>query len=88
MSIWVFNGTAGQFPSGVFSTRELAETWIRSNCLSGVLTSYPLDIGVYDWAVKEGFYRPKEAPDPQRVGKFSSAYQEHYHYENGTVAGS
>ncbi len=27
--IWVFNGIGGRFPGGVFTSRELAEAWIR-----------------------------------------------------------
>lgn len=44
--VWVFNG-GGDFPAGVFTTRELAEAWIAKHRLVGVLTKYPLDIGVY-----------------------------------------
>ncbi|HEU0053036.1 MAG TPA: hypothetical protein VFQ39_07655, partial [Longimicrobium sp.] len=48
--VWVFNGEAGSFPSGVFTSREAAEAWIAKYALTGVLTAYPLDVGVYDWA--------------------------------------
>lgn len=82
MEVWVFNG-GGTFPSGVFSTRALAERWIAKHGLTGTLTAYPVDQGVYEWAVERGSFRPKEPPTPRKVARFSSAYQEHYHYEDG-----
>lgn len=83
--VWVFVGVKAHFPSGVFTQREAAETWIQQNKLSGTLTAYPLDIGVYDWAIGKGYFKPKR--DDQRnaafMQRFSSASQEHCHYENG-----
>jgi len=51
--IWVFNGSR-QFPGGLFTTIERAETWIRKHRLTGVLTAYPVDEGCFDWAVRCG----------------------------------
>lgn len=79
--IWVFNGANWQLPGGVFSARSLANRWIFLNKLSGLLTAYPLDIGVYDWAVREGILEGEKAPD--FIARFSHATLEHYHYENG-----
>jgi purine nucleoside permease len=86
--VWVFNGGGG-FPSGVFTTRELAEQWIERNHLTGTLTAYPLDMGVYDWTVASGYFRPKrdDQKTPHFIARFSSAAQEHYHYENGANPG-
>jgi len=87
--IWVFNGEDGRFPGGVFSSRERAEAWIRSRSLTGVLTAYPLDEGCFDWALREGLItgRARERGDePAFVGSFSSASQDHFHYENGELA--
>ena len=83
--VWVFNGANARFPSGVFSQREKAEEWIAENGLTGVLTKYPLDVGVYDWAVQKGFFQPKKAKhnSTEFIQGFSSAHQEHYHYEDG-----
>lgn len=83
--IWVFNGDGEQFPGGVFSTRDKAEHWIYELTLSGTLTAYPVDISAYDWAVSSGFFKPKcdEQEAPKFIQRFSSAYMEHYHYENG-----
>jgi hypothetical protein len=84
--VWVFNGESSQFPSGIFSAKELAHEWICRNRLAGVLTAYPVDIGVYDWAVKNGFFKPKqgEHTSPRFVQQFTSVRQEHYHYEAGS----
>lgn len=75
----------GNFPLGVFSSRERDESWISYHRLTGVLTLYPLDIGVYEWAIESGEFVPKR-PDQSGsrfVGRFSSASQEHYHYTDG-----
>jgi hypothetical protein len=86
--IWIFNGPKAQFPSGVFTQRETAESWIRQHGLSGTLTAYPVDVGTYDWAVSVGHFTPKR--DDQRnaefIERFSSATLEHYHYERGHAA--
>jgi hypothetical protein len=85
--IWVFVGEGSQFPSGVFTSLGVGEKWIKKNELSGVITRYPLDSGVYDWAIMNGFFTPKkeEHKSPLFIGKFTSASMEHYHFENGEV---
>jgi hypothetical protein len=87
-SVWVFNGGGG-FPSGVFTSKERAEEWILRNRLNGILSQYPLDTGVYDWSVEKGYFRPKrdDQKTPRFIGRFSSAYMEHYHYEDGVNPG-
>jgi hypothetical protein len=84
--MWVFNGEGARFPSGVFSSRENAEAWIAKHALTGVLTAYPVDQGVYDWAVEKGLFRPKATKniDARFIGGFTSASQEHFHYYAGT----
>ena len=84
-TVWVFNGSGGSFPSGVFSGREKAEDWIRLHKLSGTLTEYPLDMGVYDWAIENGFFTPRKDHQLKAdfIGTFSSASQKHDHYVNG-----
>ncbi|MGE8242425.1 MAG: DUF7710 domain-containing protein [Sphingobacterium sp.] len=49
--IWGFHGEGGRFSSGVFTSIEKAEIWIARHKLSGVLTAYPIDEGLYDWAL-------------------------------------
>jgi hypothetical protein len=82
--VWIFMG-GGPHPSGVFSTRPLAEEWIVRHGLDGTLTKYPLDIGIYEWALASGAFKPRR-PDQSGakfVGRFSSASLEHYRYEQG-----
>lgn len=83
--VWVFHGMGGRFTSGVFSSRERAEAWIASHQLTGVLTCYPVDKGVYDWSIQSGFFKVKkdEQLKAEFIQKFTSASQEHYHYEDG-----
>jgi hypothetical protein len=91
-SVWVFNKNNANFSGGVFSELELAENWIRGNSLSGILTEYPLNQGVFDWAVKNDMHNIKpeklaeKSEQPNFIGGFTSASQEHYHYENGIRA--
>jgi hypothetical protein len=83
--VWVFSGAKGRFPGGIFSSPQNAEEWIRVNCLTGLLTKYPLDQGSFDWAQQQGFVSPKllDRADSEFVASFSSASFEHYHYEDG-----
>jgi hypothetical protein len=80
--VWVFNGPHNQFPSAVFTSRDLAEAWIERHKLRGTLTAYPLNVSVYDWVTGRGYWKPKreEQTRPEFIANFSSAYQEHYHY--------
>lgn len=84
-TVWIFTAPKAQFPSGVFTGREVAERWIHQHRLSGTLTAYPVDVGVYDWAVSGGHFAPKrdDQRSPEFIQRFSSATQEHYHYEGG-----
>jgi hypothetical protein len=86
-SVWVFHGANGKFASGVFIEKMTAESWISANKLTGVLTEYPLNIGVYDWAIQEGYFKPKTEAhtSPEFIGKFTTASQEHFHYEDGKL---
>ena len=85
--IWIFNGSGGSFPSGVFTQRETAEAWIREHGLSGILTAYPVDSGTYQWAVGMGYFSPQreDQRSAEFIQRFSSASLEHYHYENGNL---
>jgi len=86
-TVWIFNGARSNFPSAAFSQRALAEEWIKKHRLTGTLTRYPIDMGVYEWALDRGYFSPSK--DEHRtalfIGKFSSASQEHYHYEDGSL---
>jgi hypothetical protein len=81
--VWVFHGRGGRFTSGVFTTREKAEAWITEHELTGILTRYPLDVSAHDWALETGTFRVKkpEQKSAEFIQKFTSASQEHYHYD-------
>jgi hypothetical protein len=83
--IWVFVGDTGQLPSGVFTALATAESAIKRYALSGLLTAYPLDLLVYEWAIENGFFRPKDDAHrlPIFIEGFTSPSLEHYHYLNG-----
>lgn len=85
-TVWIFCGRESTFPSGVFDSKHAAEAWIHLNQLSGTLTEYPVGLGVYDWAVEEGHFKPTkpEHSQPKFIQRFSSALQNHHHYENGS----
>lgn len=84
-AVWVFHGASAPFSSGVFTSKQAADQWIARHQLSGMLTKYPLDTGVYDWAIAEGLFQPRQdyQTGAKFVGRFTSASQEHYHYEAG-----
>lgn len=81
--VWIFNANGAHLPGAAFTSLDLAESWIATHSLSGMLTVYPLDQGVYEWAVENGHFFPKKPATPVFVGSFTSAYQKHHHYENG-----
>lgn len=53
--------------------------------MSGVLTKYPVNIPLFDWAIERGFFTPKSElqQGPKTKANFSSAPLEHYHFTNG-----
>ena len=83
--VWVFHGANGRFTSGVFTTRKTAEKWINENTLTGILTKYPVNQGVYNWSINNGYFKVKkeEQKSPDFIQRFTTASQEHYHYEDG-----
>ena len=60
--IYIFNGENARLPSGAFSELARADEWIAAHRLSGLLTWYPLDAGVYDYAV--ALHHGHEVPGP------------------------
>lgn len=82
--VWVFKAPGAQFASGVFTSQERAEIWIRKHRLDGVLTWYPLDVGAYDWAVERGTFRPSKEHhmSAEFIGRFGGG-EIHQHYESG-----
>lgn len=88
--VWVFHGAGGRFAGGVFASRELAEQAIARHALTGFLTRYPLDELVFDWATRSGLLNLRSdklsALTSDEIGRFTTASQEHFHYENGALA--
>ncbi|MCC3153596.1 hypothetical protein Q3A66_12220 [Hymenobacter sp. BT770] len=81
--VWVFHGSGSRFASGVFTTRDQAEAWIHQHDLTGVLTRYPIDQGVYDWAKEKQLFQPTEPEHTEAafIQRFTSGSQEHFHYD-------
>jgi hypothetical protein len=81
--VWIFHGAGGRFASGAFRERTIAEAWISEHQLEGVLTWYPLDMGVFEWAIKEGYFTPKnmQHESSEFIQRFTSASQPHVHFE-------
>lgn len=86
-SVWVFLGEESRWPSAVFSSRELAERWVGERRLTGMLTRYPVDVGVYDWAVAEGLFRPSKPAHTSTtfIAGFTTAHQDHVHFVDGAA---
>lgn len=87
-TVWLFNAPHAQFPGAVFSSLERAAAWIAKHRLTGVLTAYPVDEGIYDWATSAGVFPASKPVDARFVGSFTSAYQEHYHFFDGAAESS
>lgn len=85
--VWVFCGANSRLPSGVFKELATAEGWIEKNQLTGILTRYPLDTGLYDYASAKGWFKPRRPypshTSPEFKARFTCAYLPHHHYENG-----
>lgn len=83
--IWVFNGEGANFPAGIFTSLTEAKTWIEKHQLSGVLTRYPVNTGVYDWAIANDLFTAKQTwhTKPVFIESFTCASMEHYHFEAG-----
>ena len=83
--VWVFLGERAIHPAAVFSSREKAEVWIAAHGLDGILTLYPVDEPIYEWAIARGIFRPKQPYqfEAKFIQRFSSASQDYYHYELG-----
>lgn len=84
-TVWLFNAPQSQFPGAVFSSVERATAWIAKYRLTGVLTAYPVDEGVYDWAIAAGVFPASKLVNARFVGSFTSAHQEHHHFIDGVA---
>ena len=86
-TVWIFQGAGAKFPCVVCTTKKNAEKLIKKNKLTGILTEYPLDIFIYDWAIKNNTFLPKKELEFSTDFKqqFTSSDQKHYHYEGGEL---
>lgn len=84
-TVFIFNGAGAQFPGAVFSEYGIAVNWIKKHSLTGVLTSYPIDTGVYDWAIEQGSFKIEQDhhKESKFIQKFTSASLKRYHFEDG-----
>jgi hypothetical protein len=82
---FVFNGTDSQFPSAIFTDKVEAVNWIVGKRLTGILNKYPLDISLYDWAIKESLFHVKNENQtkPKFIQSFTCAAIEHWHFDDG-----
>ena len=78
-------GEGARMPSGLFSAQTSAEVWILHNRLTGVLTEFPVDIGVLDWAIRFAEFDPpvEKRASPAYVGRFTSGAVTHFRFEDG-----
>jgi hypothetical protein len=85
--VWVFHGDGGNSCSAIFSDRSKAEVYIKKYALSGLLEKMPIDKSVYDLVIETGRFKPKKDSQSSSIfiQSFSSAYLEHYHYDNGNL---
>ncbi|CAA7391639.1 DUF7710 domain-containing protein [Chryseobacterium fistulae] len=85
--MYVFIGEGSNFPSGIFTTLENAKEWIDKYSLNGILNKYPIDMGVYDWAIKEDFFTIKNEyqKESKFIQRFICASMEHFHFEDGSL---
>lgn len=91
--VWVFNGSRRRkpfnMPSGVFTSVQVAEAWIKSHSCSGVLSQYPVNISTFDWAMQEGHFVPAEPEHLSStfIESFMTTGLPCYRYEDGRRIG-
>lgn len=83
--VYVFHGTGASFAAAVYETVAQAAADIERHKLSGLLTWYPVGWTVYDYAIAEGLFTPREYADGKFVQSFTSAMLDHHHFENGQI---
>ena len=85
--VWLFQAVPGAGAGGVFRSLESASAWILRHRLTGLLTQYPLDYGVFDYIVEKGWIkRTKPHLDtPEFMGGYCGNLH-HYHCEDGQLS--
>ncbi|MEQ1673374.1 MAG: hypothetical protein ABL893_21210 [Hyphomicrobium sp.] len=84
-SIWLFHADGARFAGAVFETSDIARKWISMHRLTGLLTEYPINKGVYEWAIGCGIFQPKSDKhfSSEFIGSFTTAGQHHIHFVVG-----
>ena len=84
-TVWVFQGAGARLTTAVFASEAAAREWIRTAGVTGLLTEYPLGESHYDWAVREGYFVPKDERQrsPAFIQAFTSGHAHHVHFEDG-----
>lgn len=61
--------------------------WIAAGRLTGLLTEYPLNVGAYDHALANGWFRPTRDHHgtPEHIGQFSPGRTVHVHVRDGRI---
>ncbi len=84
-TVWLFTSASNDvvpdahIPQAAFRTLAAGDRWVRTLKPSGMLTEYPMNIGVFEWATARGVFKPRR--DDQRatpfIETFSDASQAH-----------
>jgi hypothetical protein len=84
---WVFYGVKASFASAVFENEQIAFETIKKYSLTGLLTCYPSNRLVYEWAIENEYFKVKRdhQKSPAFIGSFTSGSQNHYHFEEGEM---
>lgn len=86
-TVWIFHGERAGFASGVFPSAAAALEWVAQHRLTGIVTEYPIGVGAYDAAVREGRFRACRAHHgtPDHIAGFSPGLG-HIHVSDGRSA--
>lgn len=88
-SIWIFMGEGARFPSSAFVELKDADAWISEHQLTGMLSAFPINQGLFEWAIENDALNMKpetletKKNDPDFIATCTTASLEHYHYEGG-----
>jgi len=84
--VYIFHGEGAKFAASIYSDLASAKRDLYRLKLTGILTIYPVGKTIFDYVVEEGLFSPKDDKTSKYIQCFSSAYLEHYHFENGEIA--
>ena len=85
--VFIFHGSGAKFAAGVYDGLDAAKRNIAAHKMSGLLTKYSLNETAFDYAIRNKLFEPKEEKPAHFVQRFTSAAQDHFHFENGEMSG-